>query len=204
MALSPSTHLLTPALPPQRIPLVCTPTGTQPARCHRQVDPAGCQRPESRFDPADVPGFRGRATDKINPQRGRLRYRRNDGGSERCGPPAGKTRIELRNPKLSLSDASISSLLTGSTFELIPGEGAPNKNFVIAPADKALLQKPGVLTVKLNAPESYGIEAGQPLILHGVQVGQVLERKLTEKGSPSPPPSIRSTATLCTATVNLW
>ncbi len=83
-----------------------------------------------------------------------------------------KTRIELRNPKLSLSDASISSLLTGSTFELIPGEGAPNKNFVIAPADKALLQKPGVLTVTLNAPESYGIEAGQPLILHGVQVGQ--------------------------------
>ncbi|MCE1924265.1 MCE family protein, partial [Enterobacter hormaechei] len=62
-----------------------------------------------------------------------------------------KTRIELRNPKLSLSDASISSLLTGSTFELIPGEGAPNKNFVIAPADKALLQKPGVLTVTLNA-----------------------------------------------------
>ena len=93
-----------------------------------------------------------------------------------------KTRIELRNPKLSLSDASISSLLTGSTFELIPGEGAPNKNFVIAPADKALLQKPGVLTVTLNAPESYGIEAGQPLILHGVQVGQVLERKLSEKG----------------------
>lgn len=34
-----------------------------------------------------------------------------------------KTRIEMRSPKLSLSDASISSLLTGSTFELIPGEG---------------------------------------------------------------------------------
>jgi paraquat-inducible protein B len=93
-----------------------------------------------------------------------------------------KTRIELRNPKISLSDASISSLLTGSTFELIPGEGQPNNNFVIAPADKALLQKPGVMTLTLTAPESYGIEAGQPLILHGVQVGQVLERKLTEKG----------------------
>jgi paraquat-inducible protein B len=50
---------------------------------------------------------------------------------------------------------------------------------VIAPADKSLLQKPGVVTVTLNAPESYGIEAGQPLILHGVQVGQVLERKLS-------------------------
>ncbi len=93
-----------------------------------------------------------------------------------------KTRIELRNPKISLSDASISSLLTGSTFELIPGEGQPNSNFVIAPADKALLQKPGVMTLNLTAPESYGIDAGQPLILHGVQVGQVLERKLTENG----------------------
>ncbi len=93
-----------------------------------------------------------------------------------------KTRIEMRNPKLSLSDASISSLLTGPTFELIPGEGQPSNNFVIAPADKALLQKPGVLTVTLTAPESYGIDAGQPLILHGVQVGQVLERKLSEKG----------------------
>ena len=53
---------------------------------------------------------------------------------------------------------------------------------MIAPADKALLQKPGVVTVTLNAPESYGIEAGQPLILHGVQVGQVLERKLSADG----------------------
>jgi paraquat-inducible protein B len=93
-----------------------------------------------------------------------------------------KTRIEMRNPKLSLSDANISSLLTGSTFELIPGDGEPVSSFVIAPADKSLLQQPGVITVTLNAPESYGIEAGQPLILHGVQVGQVLERKLTEQG----------------------
>ncbi len=183
MALSPSTHLLTPALPPQKIPLACTPTGAQPARCHRQADPAGCQRPESRFDPVDVPeGLEVGQLTKLT---------LNAGGSvtgEMTVDPSvvdllrEKTRIELRNPKLSLSDASISSLLTGSTFELIPGEGAPNKNFVIAPADKALLQKPGVLTVTLNAPESYGIEAGQPLILHGVQVGRVLERKLTEKG----------------------
>ncbi|MFX4315668.1 MCE family protein, partial [Enterobacter sp. 63] len=82
----------------------------------------------------------------------------------------------------SLNDANISSLLTGSTFELIPGDGEPVSSFVIAPADKSLLQQPGVITVTLNAPESYGIEAGQPLILHGVQVGQVLERKLTEQG----------------------
>lgn len=53
-----------------------------------------------------------------------------------------KTRIEMRSPKLSLSDASISSLLTGSTFELIPGEGQPSNTFVVAPADKTLLQNP--------------------------------------------------------------
>ena len=64
------------------------------------------------------------------------------------------TRIELRNPKLSLSDANLSALLTGKTF----------------------------LTLTLTAPESYGIDAGQPLILHGVQVGQVIDRKLTSKG----------------------
>ena len=93
-----------------------------------------------------------------------------------------KTRIEMRSPKLSLNDASLSTLLTGNTFELIPGEGEPSNSFVIAPADKSLLQKPGVVTVTLNAPESYGIEAGQPLILHGVQVGQVLERKLSANG----------------------
>ncbi|MBN0856905.1 MCE family protein, partial [Pseudomonas aeruginosa] len=42
--------------------------------------------------------------------------------------------------------------------------------------------EPNVATVTLSAPESYGIDGGQPLVLHGVKVGQVLERKLTAKG----------------------
>lgn len=92
------------------------------------------------------------------------------------------TRIEMRSPKLSFSNPSVSSLLTGNTFELVPGEGEPRNHFVVLPADKNLLQDPGVLTLTLTAPESYGIEAGQPLILHGVQVGQVLERNLNDKG----------------------
>lgn len=41
------------------------------------------------------------------------------------------TRIELRNPKLSLSDANLSALLTGKTFELVPGDGEPRKEFVV-------------------------------------------------------------------------
>ncbi|WLI76041.1 MlaD family protein [Kosakonia sp. H02] len=92
------------------------------------------------------------------------------------------TRIEMRNPKISLSNANVSSLLTGSTLELLPGEGEPRDQFVVLPADKNLLQEPGVITLTLTAPESYGIDAGQPLVLHGVQVGQVLERNLTNKG----------------------
>ncbi|MEJ5071169.1 MlaD family protein [Enterobacter ludwigii] len=93
-----------------------------------------------------------------------------------------KTRIELRNPKLSLENTNLSALLTGSTFELVPGEGEPRKHFVVVPADKTLLQEPGVATLTLNAPESYGVEAGQPIILHGIKIGQVLERTLNNKG----------------------
>ena len=92
------------------------------------------------------------------------------------------TRIELRSPKLSLNSPGISSLLTGSTFELVPGDGEPRDRFTVLPATKTLLQEPNVMTLSLNAPESYGIDAGQPLVLHGVQVGQVLERTLSNKG----------------------
>lgn len=92
------------------------------------------------------------------------------------------TRIEMRSPKITLNNPSISSLLTGNTLELVPGEGKPRNQFVVLPADKTLLQEPGVVTLTLTAPESYGIDAGQPLVLHGVQIGQVLERNLTSKG----------------------
>ncbi|MDI8106839.1 hypothetical protein MJN85_27680, partial [Salmonella enterica subsp. enterica serovar Anatum] len=42
--------------------------------------------------------------------------------------------------------------------------------------EKALLHEANALTLTLTAPESYGIEPGQPLILHGVKIGQVIER----------------------------
>lgn len=64
----------------------------------------------------------------------------------------------------------------------MPGEGEPRDQFVVLPADKTLLQEPGVETLTLTAPESYGIDAGQPLILHGIKVGQVLERTLSNQG----------------------
>lgn len=93
-----------------------------------------------------------------------------------------KTLIQMKKPKISLDNPSLSALLTGNTFELVPGEGESRNHFVVLPADKALLEEPDVATLTLTAAESYGIDAGQPLVLHGVKVGQVLERKLTAKG----------------------
>jgi len=49
-------------------------------------------------------------------------------------------------------------------------------------SSETLLQQPGVLTVTLNAPQSYGIDVGQPLVVHGVKVGQILSRTLTASG----------------------
>lgn len=46
------------------------------------------------------------------------------------------TRIELRNPKLSLSDANLSALLTGKTFELVPGDGEPQRSSLLCQVKK--------------------------------------------------------------------
>lgn len=92
------------------------------------------------------------------------------------------TRIEMRSPKISLTDTSLSSLLTGDTLELIPGEGEPEDHFTVLQSNESLLQQPNALSLKLTAPESYGIDAGQPIMLHGMQIGQVVSRKLSEQG----------------------
>ncbi|MEB7885221.1 PqiB family protein [Serratia fonticola] len=92
------------------------------------------------------------------------------------------TRIEMRSPKISLNDAKLSQLLTGNTLELVPGEGEPQQHFTVLDSSKTLLQQPGVVTVTLNAPQSYGIDVGQPLIVHGIKVGQILTRTLTDGG----------------------
>lgn len=92
------------------------------------------------------------------------------------------TRIEMHSPRISLADSSLSALLTGNTLELVPGDGEPQDHFTVAPASDTLLQKPDVLTVKLSAPESFGIDAGQPLVLHGMKIGQVISRQLEENG----------------------
>lgn len=92
------------------------------------------------------------------------------------------TRIAMRSPKISLNDAKLSQLLTGNTLELIPGDGEPQHHFNVLDSSETLLQQPGVLTLSLQAPQSYGIDVGQPVIIHGIKVGQVLSRSLTNSG----------------------
>lgn len=92
------------------------------------------------------------------------------------------TRIVMHSPKISLNDARLSQLLTGNTLELIPGEGEPQQHFNVLDNNETLLQQPGVLTVTLSAPQSYGIDAGQPLLIHGIKVGQIVGRSLTGGG----------------------
>ncbi|AJW28998.1 hypothetical protein Z042_26235 [Chania multitudinisentens RB-25] len=92
------------------------------------------------------------------------------------------TRVEIHRPKISLNDARLSQLLTGTTLELVPGDGVPQQHFIVLDSNSALLQQPDVLTVRLNASQSYGIEAGQPLIIHGIKIGQILTRTLADDG----------------------
>ncbi|RLM25291.1 hypothetical protein BIY29_07190 [Brenneria alni] len=92
------------------------------------------------------------------------------------------TRIELTKPRLSLSDLNIPRLLSGPTLTLIPGEGEPRQHFTVVDSGLQQLTQPGVLSIRLNAAQSYGIDNGQPVLLHGVQIGQVVKRTLDEEG----------------------
>lgn len=92
------------------------------------------------------------------------------------------TRIELSKPQLSLSDLNVSRLLSGPTLTLIPGEGEPRQHFTVLDSGQQQLTQPGALSIQLTAAQSYGIDSGQPVLLHGVQIGQVVKRTLDEQG----------------------
>ncbi|STT55155.1 Paraquat-inducible protein B [Klebsiella pneumoniae] len=53
-----------------------------------------------------------------------------------------KTLIQMKKPKLSLDNPSISTLLTGNTFELVPGEGEPRNHFSVMPRIKRCWMSP--------------------------------------------------------------
>ncbi|CNE97778.1 MlaD family protein [Yersinia nurmii] len=92
------------------------------------------------------------------------------------------TRIEMSSPRISLNDTKLSELLTGNTLELVPGDGEPQQHFIVLDSNKSLLQQPDVLRLTLTAPQSYGIDVGQPIVLHGIKIGQVITRTLDDSG----------------------
>ncbi|MGM3174114.1 PqiB family protein [Dickeya lacustris] len=93
-----------------------------------------------------------------------------------------QTRIELASPRLSLAQMNLPALLGGTTFTLIPGDGEPRQHFAVADAMQQALQQPGALRIELTASQSYGIDSGQPVILHGVTIGQIVRRTLGDNG----------------------
>ncbi|VFS62886.1 paraquat-inducible protein B [Raoultella planticola] len=93
-----------------------------------------------------------------------------------------KTLIQMKKPKISLDNPQPQRPADREYVRTGARRGGDAESLCGLPADKSLLDEPDVATVTLTAAESYGIDAGQPLVLHGVKVGQVLERKLTAKG----------------------
>ncbi len=92
------------------------------------------------------------------------------------------TRIEMNTPQFSLNNTDISGLLSGTTLQLVPGEGEPQQHFTLLDSNHMLLQEPGVRTLTLSAPQSYGIDSGQPLTLYGIPIGKVISRTLDDNG----------------------
>ncbi|MGL6149051.1 MAG: MlaD family protein [Plesiomonas sp.] len=93
------------------------------------------------------------------------------------------THIKLEKAAFSLANpAGISSLLTGPTLQLIPGEGSPVNQFTVLDESQILQQTEGALTLSLEAPQSFGVDINQPLWLNGVIIGQVLTRDLLPQG----------------------
>lgn len=92
-----------------------------------------------------------------------------------------KSAIVLKQPKLSLNNAQFDKLgevLRGNYFELFPGEGALTHHFVVQTYDNYLLNRPDTVSFTLTAPKSYGVDQGQGIYYHDVQIGEILKREL--------------------------
>lgn len=90
------------------------------------------------------------------------------------------TRIVMHTPQIALNNANLGNLLTGTTLELVPGSGEPQQHFTLMDSNHALAQEPGARAFNLIAPQSYGINSGQPITLHGIPVGSIVSRRLED------------------------
>ncbi|MGX2956718.1 MlaD family protein [Ursidibacter arcticus] len=90
--------------------------------------------------------------------------------------------IVLKQPKFSLNKEQLTKLgevFRGNYFELISGDGEPSKQFVVQRNDDFLLNRADTTTFTLTAPQSYGVDQGQGIYYHDVQIGELLKRDVT-------------------------
>lgn len=87
--------------------------------------------------------------------------------------------IVLHQPKIDLSDLDeLPTLLRGNYFELIAGNGEPKKEFKVIKDNELLLEQPNTLVLELSAPDSYGINEGQPVYYNSLVIGQISQLKV--------------------------
>ncbi|AHG76190.1 hypothetical protein X808_16700 [Mannheimia varigena USDA-ARS-USMARC-1296] len=92
-----------------------------------------------------------------------------------------QTKILLKEPKLSLNTEQLSKvgeLLRGIYFDIQPGEGEPQSEFIVQNEADYLLNLPNLLNFSLTAPQAYGVDVNQGIYYSDVQIGEIVKRSL--------------------------
>ncbi|EGY33534.1 mce related protein [Aggregatibacter actinomycetemcomitans serotype e str. SC1083] len=91
--------------------------------------------------------------------------------------------IVLRVKKPGLADLTdVQKLLRGKYFEVLPGDGENRTDFDVIKESELLLKQPNTLVLNLTAPETYGINEGQPLIYNNIQIGEIVSQQIDTDG----------------------
>jgi paraquat-inducible protein B len=81
-------------------------------------------------------------------------------------------------PELGVGNITgLGTIITGPHIEVLPGEGAPTKEFIGLP-NAPLLVPPKVLRITLLGSRLGGLKAGSPVFYRGVEVGIVQDTSL--------------------------
>ncbi|MEG9487152.1 PqiB family protein [Mannheimia indoligenes] len=92
-----------------------------------------------------------------------------------------QTKILLKEPKFALNAeqlTKIGELLRGIYFDVQPGEGEPQSEFIVQNEADYLLSLPNLLSFSLTAPQAYGVDVNQGIYYSDVQIGEIVKRSL--------------------------
>lgn len=89
--------------------------------------------------------------------------------------------ILLKEPKFNLNNFQLSQLnelLRSHYFEIIAGKGEITNQFTVEQETDYLIRRPDTLSISLTSPQAYGVQQGQGIYYHDVQIGEILKRDL--------------------------